>query len=524
MSYSINNTRIFGKYIDTYGKKYNSNVAIIDALGDIKYTYDEVLEQVNAIAKGLIAIGIKPGDKVAIAAPVSVEFLTITLASLKIGAVVVSIDPSYKERELEYTLEVSESKILFTSSNIYMDLMSDGIRVTKLLSSEPTLYKIFTIGDKLSDLNNLINRGEYISDTVLNIVANSTKENDIATLHFTSGTTGKPKAVLQTHKSVIDGIGASRVTYGYKKGDTVLLALPMFHVMGGELTSLLTLSTGAALLITGPFRTNIVLAAMEKYACTAFHGVPTMYHFLMERCSSYNLENLKTGMMGGSSTSAAERKEIIDVLALDRLINVYGQTEILAAIQTDSSESLEVQLNTAGKPIQGVTINIVDNKGNALPTGQKGEIIIHTEYCMEGYLRDTLRTNETIRDGWVYTGDLGYIDESGNIIIDGRIKDIIIRGGENISPTEIESTLKEHPRISNAGVVGKQDKVLGEEVCAFIETINKEILDLDEVKEFCSGLLAKHKIPKYIYFMDQIPTTASGKIQKFKLKKELERV
>lgn len=524
MSNSTNNTRIFGKYIDTYGKKYKSNIAIIDALRNIEYTYDEVLEQVNAIAKGLIAIGIKPGDKVAIAAPVSVEFLTITLASLKIGAVVVSIDPSYKVRELKYALEVSESKILFTSLNIYTDCMSNGIRIEQLLSSGPTLYKIFTIGDKLSDLHNLIDRGEYISDTVLNIVSSSVKESDIATLHFTSGTTGKPKAVLQTHKSVIDGIGASRVTYSYKKGDIVLLALPMFHVMGGELTSLLTLSTGASLLITGPFKTNIVLAAMEKYACTAFHGVPTMYHFLMERCGSYNLKNLKTGMMGGSSTSAAERKEIMDVLALDRLINVYGQTEILAAIQTDPSESLEVQLNTAGKPIQGVTINIVDDKGNALPIGEKGEIIIHTEYCMEEYLGDTLCTNETIRDGWVYTGDLGHIDASGNITIDGRIKDIIIRGGENISPTEIESILKEHPMISNAGVVGKPDKVLGEEVCAFIETTNKKVLDIDEVKEFCSQLLAKHKIPKYIYFKNHIPTTASGKIQKFKLKEELERV
>ncbi len=510
----------FNNMFDFNSMPFIENMAVIDSVANKDYTYKELNKYITAVAKGLLAKGLNSQDILAVMGTSSANYLVLTLAALKLGITISLLDVNYKPRELQYILNKCKPK-MFVGDKIVLDNLS----IYTLLTDTLPLNKSNIIGlDNESDIQALIEAGSPISDSTLELAISSVQESNNAAIHFTSGTTGHPKAVVHTYQSIVNGVIASNISYNYTSEDTILLALPMSHVMGYELTALLALSTGATLVTVGKFRTNSVLDALEEYKCTAFHGVPTMYHFLLNERKTHTLESLKIGMIGGSVTSAQERLNIIQKLGLDKLINVYGQTEILAASQTDISIPIEEQVKTTGKPLNNVMIRVIDPLGQDLPAGSKGEILIKTTSCMLMYLDDTHATLNTLKEDWVYTGDLGYLTEDGYLVLDGRIKDIIIKGGENISPTEIENVLKEYPLIQNACVLGQHDPLFGEEIVAIITTKDNSPIDISAVQLHCCENLAKYKVPKHIKIVTELPVTSSGKIQKYKLKEVLNEV
>lgn len=507
----------FNNMFDFNNMPFIENMAVIDSIANKEYTYKELNQYIRDLAKGLIAKGLESQDTIAVMATSSANYLALTLAALKLGITISLLDVNYKSRELHYILNKCKPKMFIADKMIL-----DNLDIYTLLTDTLGINKSDIIPlDNDYTLQELIQAGSGISDFTLDLVISGVQEGDPAAIHFTSGTTGHPKAVVHTYESIVNGIIASNISYNYSSKDSILLALPMFHVMGYELTALLALSTGATLVTIGKFRTSTALDALEEYKCTAFHGVPTMYHFMLNEKKTHSLQHLKIGMIGGSVTSAQERLNIIEKLGLDRLINVYGQTEIFAASQTDINIPIEEQVKTTGKPLNNVTIRVVDNKGQALPPCCKGEILIKTTSCMHMYLDDPTATLNTVKEDWVYTGDLGHLTEDGYLVLDGRIKDIIIKGGENISPIEIENVLKEHPLIENACVLGQFDPLYGEEVAAVIITKDNLPIDISALQLYCSQHLANYKIPKYIKTVAKLPITSSGKIQKYKLKEEL---
>jgi len=501
-----------GEYSDKIFNRYKDNEALYYVEDGRRFTFGNLNHEVDMIAKSLISVGIKKGDHIALISCNSPEWLIVFLAILKIGAVCVCINYQSTEEEIDYMLKKSKSTILVVSEKD----MIEKVDVEKFSSLKIILKMktLFTLAFVMSQLKRVL-------DDELQEKRKAVSPDDVATILYTSGTTGNPKGSVYNHRAILNGPLSFIEHFRYTEDDTILAALPLNHILGGLYTAFLGLLNGSKIVLMRKFKTEQALKAIEEEKCTGFHGVPTMYQYLLNRYSNYDISSLRVGMIAGAVSSPTLMKEIMQKLKIHELNNTFGQTETLGVTQTPIFDVNNPKINTAGKAVDYVQMKICDiDTGEELSSNTKGELYVKSPYTMIEYYEDSKSTNETIFDGWIRTGDVAVIDEDGYLCIKGRIKDVIIRGGENISPTDIEEKLVKYPAIDTAIVVGVPDERLGEEIFAYVRTVEGENITEKDILDFLSGKIAKYKFPKYIQFVNEFPLTSTGKIKRNILKEK----
>lgn len=513
------------EYLDRSFQEYRDNIAISYPERGKSYTYGEMERIINRFARSLVGIGVKNQSHVAIVLPTCPEWVMLFLAITKIGAIPVCLNDSDMHREMEYKINHSDSTVLFTTRKLYDSV----IKETKLRKIE----KIVIFGEKSNGvtanyltMESFLKKGETVSEKDVEKCVKATSFDDVLNLQYTSGTTGNPKAVMSIHYRVLNNILVFLKNFQYGEQDKVLSALPLYHVMGCLFTGILIFFAGGTLVLVSHYKTRKVLEIIEKEGCTSFHGVPTMFHLMLKHCDEYKITTLKKCMAAGDYCSPILVDDIMNKLHIEHVFPCYGQSEGIGITQALIEDSIEKKRYTVGKAVKDVEIRIIDEKGNILPANEVGEIIAFIPYHMKGYYKDEISTNKTIKSGWLYTGDLGYLDEDGYLVMKGRKKELIIRGGENISPVEVENVLRQHEDIANVAVVGVPDPVMGEEIAAFVmleQISEKEHVKVKEsLHDYMEKRIPKYERPKFIYIVDQFPMTTSGKIQKKKLVETLQ--
>lgn len=510
----------WGNYLRGKFEENLDSLAIIDKSQNERYTYGELMIKSESIEKAFIGYGVTRGTHVALVLPGGAGWITTFLALINIGAIAVCLNNDTTDLEIRDRLLYSDSKIVITDEETYGKI--------KLHEEEIGLDLAVIVGGKdrysegiCCDLSSFIEQGSGITETEIASARAKVRYDDILTIQYTSGTTGTPKAVMSVHYKVLSNMKLNSEVFKYTKEDKILSSLPMYHVMGCFFGCLMIFMSGGCLVLGGKFKTSKIIEALIEEKCTSFHGVPTMYKLIMNKMGDRVFPDLNKGMIAGSYCDAETMQAIITDMGIKNMFPSYGQSEGCGYTQTSMEDSIEKIKTTVGRAIDGVEIKIVDDQLNTLVANTEGEILVKSEYRMSGYYKDEAATNKGIIDGWIHTGDLGKLDEEGYLKITGRKKDIIIRGGENISPVEIECILKQQSKIKDAVVVGIPDDVMGQEIAAFIigsEEEKKVEEDLiNEIAAYVAEHLPKHKQPRYIRLVDKFPLTGSGKIQKFKL-------
>lgn len=505
---------------------------------NLRFTYSHFNERVNKLAKGLMYIGVKPGDKVGIWANNVPDWLTFMFASAKIGAVLVTINTNYKLHELEYLLQNADIHTLCLIGE-YRD--SDYVNMIFELVPELKIHPRGNLkADKFTELKNVIfigqekHRGMYntaelillgshLDDLELEEVKSTVNTHDVVNMQYTSGTTGFPKGVMLSHHNILNNGFATGECMRYTAADRLLVCVPFFHCFGCVLALCAIVTHGATMVVTENFDPLMVLASVEKEKCTALYGVPTMFIAELNHpmFNMFDLSSLRTGIMAGALCPIETMKEVMTKMYCKDIISVYGLTETSPGMTaTRTHNTPEVRATTVGFEFPNVEVKIFDPEtGEECPDNVQGEICCRGYNVMKGYYKNEEATRKAIdADGWLHSGDLAVRGEDGFYRITGRIKDMIIRGGENIYPREIENFLFQLPQIEAVEVAGIPSQKYGEQVGAFIKLKKGQNLTEEEVQEYCRGNIARYKIPKYIFFVDTFPMTASGKIQKYKLK------
>lgn len=534
--------KTLGGMLDGLAANYPDSVAIKYTTRDYQKSWSELNERCNAVAKGLLNLGIRKDDKVAIWATNVPEWYEILFASAKIGAILVTVNTNYKEFELEYLLKQSDTKMLVmidgVKNNSYIDTIDKLIpefRNSKNgdVDNEkfPFLKKIVYCGDKNSTPRGFMNfediakAGESVTDEQLNEIMNSLNCHDVINMQYTSGTTGFPKGVMLTHYNIINNGKSIGDGMRFTDKDKLLITVPMFHCFGLVLGLMSCITHATTMVPVESFSPTKVMNAITVEKCTAVHGVPTMFIAMLEHpdFSKYNFSSLRTGIMAGSPCPIKVMRQVVDQMNMKEITIVFGQTEASpGCTQTTTEDSLEHRVNTVGRVFEGVEAKIVDPAtGEEVPCGVAGEFCARGYNIMKGYYKMPEATAEAIdKDGWLHTGDLCTVDKNGYYKVVGRIKDMIIRGGENIYPKEIEEFYYTQPIVKDVQVIGVPSEQYGEEVMAVIILKEGESATPEELRELAKAHLAKHKVPRYIRIVDAFPVTASGKIQKFKMREE----
>ena len=534
--------KTLGKMLDDLAANYPDSVAIKYTTREYQKTWSELNERCNAVAKGLLSLGIKKDDKVAIWATNVPEWYEILLASAKIGAILVTVNTNYKEFELEYLLKQSDTKMLVmidgVKNNSYVDTIDKLLpefRNSKKGDVDnqkfPFLKKIVYCGTGNSTPRGFMNfediakAGVNVTDEELNAVMDALDCHDVINMQYTSGTTGFPKGVMLTHYNIINNGKSIGDGMKFTNKDKLLITVPMFHCFGLVLGLMSCITHATTMVPVESFSPTKVMNAITVEKCTAVHGVPTMFIAMLEHpdFDKYNFSSLRTGIMAGSPCPIKVMRQVVDKMNMTEITIVFGQTEASpGCTQTTTEDSLEHRVNTVGRVFDGVEAKIVDPAtGEEVPTGVAGEFCARGYNIMKGYYKMPEATAEAIdKDGWLHTGDLCTVDKDGYYKVVGRIKDMIIRGGENIYPKEIEEFYYTQPIVKDVQVIGVPSEQYGEEVMAVIILKEGESATPEELKELAKSHLAKHKVPRYIRIVDSFPVTASGKIQKFKMREE----
>ena len=495
-----------------------------------------------------MGLGFKRGDRIGVWSTNNIEWLIIQMATARIGAILVNINPAYRTRELRYALEQSEVQGLFViprfrgSDYISMlltlipELQESNTEVTA--KTFPNLRRVILF-DPNSPLSTrspapgfttwqeVIQAAPAISPQVLEAQTGSLDRDDVINIQYTSGTTGFPKAVMLTHHNIMNNAWFSAQAMHFTEKDRLIVSVPFYHCFGMVLANLLCFSVGACVVIGSEhFDPGKVLEAIAKERCTAIHGVPTMFiaELEQEHFSEYDLSSLRTGIMAGAPCPPELMKRVIDDMHCDEILIGYGETEASPLTHLTSREdSFERRINTVGRNLPHQEVKIIDaDKGQTLPLGEIGEICFRGYHIMRGYYAQPEKTAEAIDEAyWLRSGDLGTMDEYGYVQISGRRKEMIIRGGENIYPREIENIIFAHPKVAEVAVFGVPDEFYGEQVAAWIQLHKNETMSVEEIREFCKHDLAHFKIPKYIQFVEEFPMTVTGKLQKFKMHEEM---
>ena len=504
----------------------------------IRKTYDEFDRETDELAKAFIGMGIKRGEHVAIWSDNKPQWLLSQFATGKMGAVLVTVNTNYQSKELEYLLKQSDATTLILDEGFkgtsYIDIIrticpelqdsKDGVVNSGKL---PKLKRIILMTDSeesgIYKWSEFLHHAEGITDADLAEREKTMSPDDVINIQYTSGTTGFPKGVMLTHHNIVNN---GRLIGDYMKlteEDRVCIPVPFFHCFGCVLGNMAAVTHGSTMVIVEQFDPLRVLEAVHEERCTALHGVPTMFIAELNHpdFKKFDTSSLRTGIMAGSTCPIEVMKQVINDMGASEITICYGQTESSPVItQTRTDDPIEKRVSTVGQPHPHVEVKIIDPAtGMEMPVGVPGELCTRGYHVMKGYYNNEEASREVIdEDGWLHTGDIAIMDNDGYIDITGRIKDVIIRGGENIYPREVEEFLYTHPGISDVQIVGVPDPKYGEELMAWIIPKKDVIIDEESVRSFCRGNISHHKIPRYIKFTDAYPMTASGKIQKFKLR------
>ncbi|MCY8100615.1 AMP-binding protein [Bacillus haynesii] len=529
-----------GKLLEKTAANAPDHEAVVYPDRGLRYTYRQFDQLCRKAAKGLIALGIDKGEHVAIWASNTPEWLTAQFASAKTGAVLVTVNTNYQLSELEYVLKQSDATTLILMESYrgtsYIDILYKLIPELKesepgRLASErlPFLKNIILMGDTRHPgmylWDDILKLSESVSEKALDRRMERLKEHDVINMQYTSGTTGFPKGVMLTHSNLANNAANIAECMNLSKKDRMCIPVPFFHCFGCVLGNLACVTAGATMVPVQEFSPKEVLSAVETEKCTALHGVPTMFIAELndQDFASYDLSSLRTGIMAGSNCPIEVMKKVIDNMGMSEITIAYGQTEASPVItQTRVNDSLKRRVETVGRALPNVEVKITEPGTNQEVTrGVQGELCTRGYHVMKGYYKNPEATAAVIdEDGFLHTGDLAVMDEEGYCRITGRLKDMIIRGGENIYPREIEEFLYKHPNILDVQIVGVPDETFGEEVSAWIKLKSGASMTADELKAYCKGKIARYKIPRYIAFVEEFPMTASGKVQKFKLREQ----
>ncbi|ASB88998.1 AMP-binding protein [Bacillus sonorensis] len=529
-----------GKLLEKTAEKAPDHEAVVYTGLGLRYTYQQFDQLCRKAAKGLMALGIQKGEHIAIWASNRPEWLTVQFAAAKIGAVLVTVNTNYQLSELEYVLKQSDSTtLLFMDSyrgTSYTDILYEllpELRNSKAgeLKSDrlPFLKHIMLFGKNRKPgmylWEDLLEKASLTSEKELEERMASLNEHDVINMQYTSGTTGFPKGVMLTHYNLANNAVNIAECMNLTANDRMCIPVPFFHCFGCVLGNLACVTVGATMVPVQEFSPREVLKTVESERCTALHGVPTMFIAEMndEDFASYNLSSLRTGIMAGSNCPTEVMKGVIEKMGISEITIAYGQTEASPVItQTRVHDSLKRRVETVGRALPHIEVKITDPDNNReVERGRQGELCTRGYHVMKGYYKNPQATAAAIDDeGFLHTGDLAVMDDDGYCRITGRLKDMIIRGGENIYPREIEEFLYQHPKILDVQVVGVPDETFGEEVSAWIKLKNGEHATAEEIREYCKGKIARYKIPRHVVFVDEFPMTASGKVQKFKLREQ----
>jgi len=530
-----------GNVFDNTAARWPDRDALVVPYQNIRWSYAELKQRVDAVAAGFIAMGLESGDRVGVWSPNNAQWILTQFATAKAGLILVNINPAYRLGELEYALNKTACKVLIFAPRLRT---SDYLEMLSKLLPELHLYKPGHLQEvAVPSLRWLIQLGDEVCDGVVNFnsiekFATQTHHEQLSELNhvlqfddpiniqFTSGTTGTPKAAILTHHNIVNNAYFAGERMALTEKDRLCIPVPMYHCFGIVLGSLCCVTHGATMVFASEgFDAHAALQTISNESCTAVHGVPTMFIAMLDdpEFNNFDLSTLRTGVMAGAPCPEELMQRVMTQMHLDQITIAYGMTETgPVSFQTSTDDSIERRVQTVGKVLPHIEIKIVDDDKRIVSRGIAGELLTRGYCVMPGYWEDDEKTDAAIDSAdWIASGDSAVIDEQGYCQIVGRLKDMLIRGGENIFPREIEEFLYQHPKVDQVEVIGVPDPKYGEEICAWIKLHEGQVATEEEIKSFCEGKIAHFKIPRYILFVDEFPMTVTGKVQKFVMREQM---
>jgi len=527
-------------------EQYPQQEAVVSIAQNRRLTYRELSVEIYRLAKGLLGSGFQKGDRVGIWSTDNLEWLLLQMATASVGIVLVNINPAYRQRELAYALQCSEVQGLFVIPSFrdsdYLLMLTELMPELKKggvpFKSEvfPLLRSVVVFDPAGPDetvrpaagftvWSDILRKGETVRDQDIDSAITSLDCDDAINIQYTSGTTGFPKAVVLSHHNILNNAFFSAKAMHFSEQDRLCVPVPFYHCFGMVLANLLCLSVGACIVIPSEhFDAEAVLRSIDREKCTGIHGVPTMFIAELDQANfeRYDMSSLRTGIMAGAPCPPSLMVRVMKDMHCSEILIGYGETEASPLTHlTSRDDSLERRTETVGKNLAHQEVKLIElETGATVPLGAIGEICFRGYHLMKGYYGNPQGTQEAIDEyGWLHSGDLGTMDAEGYVKITGRIKEMIIRGGENIYPREIEDVLFAHPKIQQVAVFGIPDEYYGEEVVAWVQLHPGEEMTEKDIREYCHGQITHFKIPKYIRFIDTFPMTVTGKLQKFRMRK-----
>lgn len=531
--------KTIGALLDEVSATDGAREALVVAHQKIRWSYTELKERSDAFASGLLALGLEPGDRVGIWSPNCAEWTIAQFATAKAGLILVNINPAYRLSELEHVLRAVECRALITAarfkSSDYIAMIHELVPELGHGSGElnsarlPDLRHVILISGKQDGcltFDFILERGRQIGNRRLESVAASIQIDDAVNIQFTSGTTGLPKGATLSHHNLINNAFFVGEATGIEPGSRVCIPVPLYHCFGMVMGNLGCVTHAATMVYPSesfdPLKT---LEAVEAERCDVLYGVPTMFIAQLNHLefSRFNLSSLRRGIMAGAPCPIEVMKEVASSMHMSEITIAYGMTETSpVSFQSSRDDPLELRVSTVGRIQPHLEVKIVDRNGRVVPRGEAGELCTRGYSVMLGYWNDEARTRDAVDSaGWMHTGDLATIDDDGYCRIVGRIKDMVIRGGENIYPREVEEYLYQHPDIKDVQVFGVPDEKYGEELCAWIILKANTGLDEESVRKFCRDRISHYKIPRHIRFVESFPSTVTGKVQKFAMREAM---
>ena len=518
-----------GAFFDRAVETWRDREALVVRQQDVRWSWGELGRRVDDLAAGLLSLGLQPGDRVGMWAPNRSEWTLTQFATAKAGLVLVNVNPAYRRSELEYAMNKVECKALVLAPALktsnYLEITDDLVKAGKL----PHLRHIVRLGAEktpgMLNFDDVAQAGGNAERMKLAEIGARLQFDDAINIQFTSGTTGHPKGATLSHHNILNN--GYFVAEGLKltPADRLCIPVPLYHCFGMVMGNLGCLTHGSTMVYPAEsFDPLATLQAIAEERCTALYGVPTMFIAQLDHpeFAKFDLKSLRTGIMAGSPCPIEVMKKVQSQMNMGEVTIAYGMTETSpVSTQCATDDPVERRVSTVGQVMPHLEIKIVDAEGRAVPRGATGEFCTRGYSVMKGYWNDPEKTRDAIDEaGWMHTGDLATMDEQGYVNIVGRLKDMVIRGGENVYPREIEEFLYTYPKIQDVQVIGVPDPRYGEETCAWIKLHTGQTATPEEIREFCKGQIAHYKIPRYIEFVDEFPMTITGKIQKFVMREQ----
>jgi fatty-acyl-CoA synthase len=518
-----------GDFFDAQVEKFRDREALVVKHQNVRWTWGELARRVDDLAAGLLSLGLERGDRIGIWSPNTYEWTLTQFATAKAGLVLVNVNPAYRRSELEYAMNKVECKALVLAPALktsnYLEIAADLVKAGKL----PHLKHIVRLGGEktpgMLNFDDVARAGGNAERVKLVELGPKLQFDDAINIQFTSGTTGHPKGATLSHHNILNNGYFVGLGLKLTPADRLCIPVPLYHCFGMVMGNLGCLTHGATMVYPSEaFDPLATLQAVSEERCTALYGVPTMFIAQLDHpeFDKFDLKSLRTGIMAGSPCPIEVMKRVQSKMNMHEVTIAYGMTETSpVSTQCATDDPVERRVSTVGQVLPHIEIKIVDTEGKAVARGETGEFCTRGYSVMKGYWNDEEKTREAIDDGgWMHTGDLATMDAEGYVNIVGRLKDMVIRGGENVYPREIEEFLYRHPKVQDVQVIGVPDQKYGEEICAWIKLRDGEKATPEEIREFCKGQIAHYKIPRYIEFVTDFPMTITGKIQKFVMREQ----